>query len=61
MGEMRVPSDALYGAQTQRGVENFPVSRLRFPRSFLRALGCIKSVAAAVNGRLGELPAELAE
>src|ERR1700720_2680370 len=60
MGEMRVPTDALYGAQTQRAVENFPISALRFPRSFIRALGLIKSAAAQVNGRLGELPADLA-
>ncbi len=39
MGDMRVPADALWGAQTQRAVENFPISRLRFPRPFIRALG----------------------
>ncbi len=60
MGEMRVPADALYGAQTQRAVENFPISGLRFPRSFIRALGLIKSAAARVNARLGQLPPELA-
>src|ERR1700735_4125633 len=60
MGEMRVPKEALYGAQTQRAVENFPISGLRFPRSFLRALGIVKSAAARVNGRLGQLPPELA-
>jgi len=60
MGEVRVPAHALYGAQTQRAVENFPISRLRFPRAFIRALGLIKSAAALVNGRLGELPADLA-
>jgi len=60
MGEMRVAADALYGAQTQRAVENFPISGLRFPRSFIRALGLIKSAAARVNGRLGELPPALA-
>jgi fumarate hydratase class II len=60
MGEMRVPADALYGAQTQRAVENFPIGGLRLPRSFLRALGIIKSAAARVNGRLGQLPPELA-
>ncbi len=60
MGEMRIPADALYGAQTQRAVENFPISGLRFPRSFLRALGIIKSAAARVNGRLGQLTPELA-
>src|SRR3954465_10792414 len=51
MGEMRVPADALYGAQTARAVENFPISGRRFPRSFIRALGLIKSAAAKVNGR----------
>jgi len=60
MGEMRVPADALYGAQTQRAVENFPISGLRFPHAFIRALGLIKSAAAHVNARLGQLPPELA-
>jgi fumarate hydratase class II len=46
MGEMRVPGTALYGAQTARAVENFPISSLRFPRSFIRALGLIKAAAA---------------
>jgi fumarate hydratase class II len=50
MGEIRVPEGALYGAQTQRAVENFPISGLRFPRAFLRALGLIKAAAARVNG-----------
>ncbi len=61
MGEVRVPADALYGAQTQRAIENFPISGRRFPRAFLRSLGLIKSAAATVNGRLGELPADLAK
>ena len=56
MGEMRVPSDALYGAQTARAIENFPISGLGFPRGFIRALGLIKSAAARVNGRMGQLP-----
>jgi fumarate hydratase class II len=60
MGEMRVPQEALYGAQTQRAVENFPISGLRFPRSFIRALGLIKSMAARVNGRIGQLPSDIA-
>jgi fumarate hydratase class II len=60
MGEVRVPADALYGAQTQRAVENFPISGLRFPRSFLRALGIIKGAAAAVNLDLGLLGPEMA-
>jgi fumarate hydratase class II len=55
MGEMRVPADALYAAQTQRAVENFPISGIRFPRVFLRALGLVKAVAAAVNQDLGLL------
>src|SRR5690242_5149149 len=60
MGEMRVPADALYGAQTARAIENFPISGLRFPRAFIRALGLIKSAAAKVNGRRGDLPADVA-
>jgi fumarate hydratase class II len=60
MGEMRVPGDALYGAQTARAVENFPISGLRFQRSFIRALALIKSAAARVNGAQGHLPAEKA-
>jgi len=55
MGEMRVPSDALYGAQTQRAVENFPISNLRFPREFVRAMGLIKLAAARANMDLGLL------
>jgi fumarate hydratase class II len=56
MGEMRVPADAYYGAQTARAVENFPISDLRFPRTFIRALGLIKKHAAAVNCELDLLP-----
>ena len=55
MGEIAVPAEALYGAQTQRAVENFPMSRLRFQREFLRALGLIKAAAAKTNRQLGEL------
>ncbi len=55
LGEMKVPADALYGAQTQRAVENFPVSGLRFPRRFIRALGAIKMTAAQVNMALEAL------
>ena len=49
MGELEVPDDALYGAQTQRAVNNFPISGLRLPRPFIRALGLIKAAAARVN------------
>jgi fumarate hydratase class II len=59
-GEVRVPADALYQAQTQRAVDNFPISGLRFGRSFIRALGLIKSAAAAVNAELGLLDPTLA-
>jgi fumarate hydratase, class II len=61
MGEMRVPADALYGAQTQRAVENFPVSGLRFTREFIRALGLIKLAAARTNMDLGLLDPKLGD
>jgi len=55
MGEMQVPADAYYGAQTARAVENFPISNLRFNRQFIRAMGLIKSAAAEINHKLGVL------
>lgn len=55
MGELKVPAEALYGAQTQRAVENFPISGLTMPREFIRALGLIKSAAAQANADLGHL------
>jgi fumarate hydratase, class II len=55
MGEMRVPADAHYGAQTARAVENFPISDLRFGRGFIAAMGLIKWAAAQVNFDLGFL------
>lgn len=60
LGEVKVPVDALYGAQTQRAIANFPVSNIRFPRDFIRALGLIKTVAAEVNAGLGLLDAKIA-
>jgi fumarate hydratase, class II len=60
LGEVEVPADALYGAQTQRAVENFPVSAIRFPRVFIRALGLTKAVTAEVNAGLGLLDANIA-
>jgi len=60
MGEMRVPADALYGAETQRAVENFPISRMRFGRAFLSALGLVKFAAAQANRRSGTLAPPLA-
>jgi len=61
MGGMRVPKGAYWGAQTQRAVENFPISDLRFPRRFIRALGMIKIAAAQANLSLGLLDRKLAE
>ena len=61
MGEMQVPADAYYGAQTARAVENFPISNLRFSRQFIRALGLIKKHAAATNAGLGYVPAKIAQ
>jgi fumarate hydratase class II len=61
MGEMKVPAAALYGAQTQRAVENFPVSGQPMPPELVHALGRIKRVAAAVNQELGLLPAPVAK
>ena len=55
MGELAVPADAYYGVQTARAIENFPISPLRFPRSFIRAMGLIKRSAASVNESLGLL------
>src|SRR5687768_1990469 len=60
LGEMKVPSGALWGAQTQRAVENFPISNLRFPRSFIAAMGSIKKAAAESNRELGLLPDDVA-
>jgi fumarate hydratase, class II len=61
MGTMQVPADALYGASTQRAVLNFPVSGVRFPREFIRALGLIKWSAAQANLELGKLDPALAK
>ncbi|HVL83459.1 MAG TPA: class II fumarate hydratase [Pseudonocardia sp.] len=61
MGEVRVPAGALWRAQTQRAVENFPISGRGLERAQIRALGLVKAAAARVNGRLGVLKPELAE
>jgi fumarate hydratase, class II len=61
MGEVRVPAGAYWGAQTQRAVENFPVSGLRFPRRFIEALGLIKLAAAEANEELGMVDGRRAE
>ena len=61
LGEMKVPEDALYGAQTQRAVENFPISGQLFGRRFIEALGLIKKSAAETNAELGILDEKIAE
>jgi fumarate hydratase class II len=61
LGEMQVPADALYGAQTQRAVENFPISNLRFPRRFIHALGTIKKAAAQANAQMQLLDGTVAD
>ncbi|QIN83986.1 aspartate ammonia-lyase [Rubrobacter tropicus] len=59
MGEVEVPRDALFGAQTRRALDNFPISGIRFPRRFIEALGAIKLEAANVNHELGGLDENL--
>jgi fumarate hydratase class II len=61
LGKVEVPADALYGAQTQRAAENFPVSGLRLPRRVIRALALIKKAAAQVNRTNGKLDGKLAD
>ncbi len=61
LGEVKVPKNAYFGAQTQRAVENFPISGLRFPRPFIKALGLVKFAAAVVNGEMKSLDASQKE
>ncbi len=61
MGELQVPAHAYYGVQTARAIENFPISGLRLPRAFIRALGLIKWAAASVNEQLGLVNKKVAE
>ena len=60
LGEVAVPADALYGAQTQRAIDNFQLSGIPMPRPFLRGLGLVKACCARVNQELGLLNAALA-
>jgi fumarate hydratase class II len=60
LGEMKVPADALYGPQTQRAVENFPISGQRFGRRFIEAIGLIKGAAAETNAEQGHVDPEVA-
>ena len=61
LGDVHVPIEALYGAQTQRALENFPISGQRFGRGFLQALGLIKRAAARTNKELGNLDGDIAD
>ena len=61
LGDVLVPTDALYGAQTQRAINNFPISGITFSRAFLRALGLVKLAAARANADLGLLPEDMAQ
>ena len=61
MGEMKVPKGAYWGAQTQRAVENFPISTIRWSRSFIENLGMLKMVAARANVGLGLLDSSLGQ
>lgn len=61
LGEMKVPVNALYAAQTARAIDNFPISGIPLPSPMIRALGLIKKHAAVTNGELGLLPQEVAE
>ena len=60
MGELKVPADALWGAQTQRAVNNFPISGLPMPRQFIASLGLVKWAAAGANAELGLIKSDLA-
>ena len=60
MGELQVPAEALWGAQTQRAVQNFPISGLKMPRAFIGALGLVKQAAARANAHLQLLDAKIA-
>ena len=61
LGEMKVPAEALWGPQTQRAVENFPISGRPLPPAFIHTLGLLKASAARVNRELGLLAPPLAE
>src|SRR6201999_1440571 len=61
MGELQVPGDALWGAQTQRAVQNFPISGRPLPRAFIRAVGVVKQAAALAHATLGLLDGAVAQ
>ena len=59
MGEVAVPSEALWGAQTQRSLQNFKIGNEHLPRAMIRALGLVKKAAAITNAELNQIPHEL--
>src|SRR6266480_3249983 len=61
MGEVKVPAQAYYGAQTQRAVANFPISGMHLPKKLIHALGLVKVAAAVANHDLGKLKHDIAE
>src|SRR3989304_3020403 len=61
MGDVRVPADALWGPQTQRAVDNFPISGFRFPRVFIESIALVKRSVAEANAELGLLDPKLAQ
>ena len=61
MGKVKVPSEALWGAQTQRSLQNFKIGHERLPRPMIRAMGLVKKAAAITNAELGQIPQDLAQ
>jgi len=61
LGEVKVPSEALYGAQTQRAINNFSIGNLMMPKRFIQSLGLIKAAAANANAELGLLDSKMAK
>ncbi|NQT53883.1 aspartate ammonia-lyase, partial [bacterium] len=61
LGELRVPAEAYYGVQTQRAVENYPISGVRAPRHFVLAMAAVKKAAALANRDVGHLEPRLAD
>src|SRR5574343_2045130 len=61
MGEIEVPNEALWGAQTQRSLQNFKIGQERLPRAMIRAMGLVKKAAAITNTELKQLPEDLSQ
>ena len=59
MGDVEVPSEAMWGAQTQRSLQNFKIGQERLPRAMIRAMGLVKKAAAMTNAELDQIPHEL--